>query len=107
MPSKKEAAKRRVNLPRKSDYTNTFHKTWDRLNRAGKLDMSRLKKVMGLLIANDEPLGAEWSDHALHGREWRGCRECHVGGDFLLVYKITTDGAVVFVDAGSHSELFG
>lgn len=107
MPSTKEAAERRVKLPRRSDCTNTFRKTWERLNKAGKLDMSRLKEVMGLLIADDEPLGSEWSDHALHGREWKGCRECHVGGDFLLVYKITADGAVIFVDAGSHAELFG
>ena len=44
-------------------------------------NMRQLKEVMLLLIANDEPLGAEWLDHQLRG-EWADHRECHVGGDF-------------------------
>ena len=71
--------------------------------------MGCLKQVMLLIIANDEPLGVEWKDHALTG-DWRGHRECHVGGDFLLIYKIDdTDGksgTAVFVRAGTHAELF-
>ncbi|MGI4767925.1 MAG: type II toxin-antitoxin system YafQ family toxin [Janthinobacterium lividum] len=75
---------RRANLPRRSDYTRTFVKAWNRLNKAGKLDMSRIKEVMALIVANDGPLGAEWKDHELQG-QCKGFRECHVGGDFLLV----------------------
>lgn len=105
-PSKKTSGQRRASLPRSSDYAKTFIKAWDRLNKAGKLDMSRLKEVMSLITANNGPLGAEWKDHPLHGKEWEGCRECHVGGDFLLVYELTSDGGVIFVDAGTHSELF-
>lgn len=70
--------------------------------------MELLKKAMLLLIANDEPLGAEWFDHALTG-EWAHHRECHVGGDFLLIYCIETSGAgetICFVRAGSHADLF-
>ena len=55
--------------------------------------MGRLKKVMVLLIANDVPLGPEWLDHALGG-EWDGHRECHIGGDFLLAYKLDDSGKV-------------
>ena len=69
--------------------------------------MPRRKEVMGLIVANDAPLGAEWDDHDLKGKEWKDCRECHVGGDFLLVYELKADGSVVFVRAGTHSELFG
>ena len=64
---------------------------------------------MLLLIANEAPLGPEWKDHALKG-EWAGHRECHIGGDFLLVYfideKSGQTGMIVFVRAGTHSELF-
>ncbi len=63
---------------------------------------------MLLLIANDAPLGAEWLDHQLKA-DWAGHRECHIGGDFLLAYKIADSsktGLVVFVRAGTHSELF-
>lgn len=66
--------------------------------------MTRLKAVMMLLIANDEPLPAEWLDHELKG-EWSDHRECHVKGDLLLIYKLQGD-CVTFVRAGTHSELF-
>ena len=66
--------------------------------------MIRLKSVMMLLIANDEPLGAEWLDHALKG-DWSDHRECHIGGDFLLIYQVAGN-AVNFVRAGTHSDLF-
>jgi len=105
MPLKKISKERRANLPRKCDFDKTFTKDWDRLNRAGKLDMHRLKEVMTLIVANDAPLGAEWLDHELKG-EWDGCRECNVGGDFLLVYELKEDGGVIFVRTGTHSDLF-
>lgn len=50
------------------------------------LYMNRLKEAMTLLIANDGPLPAEWLDHPLMG-DWDGHRECHIGGDFLLIKK--------------------
>lgn len=64
---------------------------------------------MLLLIANDGPLGPEWKDHPLSGG-WLGARECHIGGDFLLIYALddsSKPGAVTFVRAGTHSDLFG
>ena len=63
---------------------------------------------MLLLIANDGPLGPEWFDHPLKG-QWDGFRECHIGDDFLLAYKVDDSGRtgqVVFVRAGSHADLF-
>jgi mRNA interferase YafQ len=66
--------------------------------------MRSLKEAMLLLIANDQPLGAEWLDHPLKG-EWADHRECHIGGDFLLIYKIEGN-AIYFARAGTHSELF-
>ena len=100
---------KRAAIPRAVDYTKAFHKDWERLSRSGRYDMGKLKEAMLLLIANDVPLGPEWKDHALKG-EWLGNRECHVGGDFLLLYNLDdTDGksgTVYFVRAGTHSELF-
>ena len=64
---------------------------------------------MLLLIAKDAPLGAERRDHALKG-SWARYRECHIGGDFLLIYRIDdTDrpnGSIYFARAGTHAELF-
>ena len=104
MTSKRSAASKRAPLPRVSDYGKTFLKDWERLSRSGRYDMGRLKQAMVALIANDAPLGPEWLDHPLKG-EWADHRECHIGGDFLLIYQIEGN-AIDFVRAGTHTELF-
>lgn len=58
-----------------------------------------------LLIANDVPLPPEYRDHDLTG-DWRGFRECHIGGDFLLIYELRANGTIIFTRSGTHSELF-
>ena len=72
--------------------------------------MARMKRAMLLLIANDEPLGPEWLDHPRKG-DWSGQRECHAGGNFLLIYHGNEtsgpNGTIVFARAGTHAELFG
>ena len=105
---KRPAASKRAAPPRSCDYARSFLKDWERLSRSGRFDMNRLKQAMLLLIANDAPLGPEWLDHPLRG-EWAGHRECHIGGDFLLAYKIDDSqktGLVIFVRTGTHAELF-
>ena len=108
MTSKKTAASKRSPLPRAADYAKVFLKDWERLSRAGRHDMNRLKEAMLLLIANDGPLGPRWRDHPLGG-DWGGHRECHIGGDFLLAYKLDDNAkhaSVVFVRTGTHADLF-
>jgi mRNA interferase YafQ len=98
-----------AHLPRISDYTKAFLKDWNRLSRTGRFNLAQLKEAMMILIANDAPLGAEWRDHALKG-DWQGTRECHIGGDFLLIYELSEGtsppGKIIFVRMGTHSELF-
>jgi YafQ family addiction module toxin component len=73
----------------------------------GKFDVNKLKTVMLLPIANEEPLGPQWRDHELVGN-WENFRECHVGGDFLLIYKLIQQNpeTIIFTRTGTHSELF-
>jgi mRNA interferase YafQ len=104
MTSKRPASAKRAALPRAADYARAFRKDWERLSRSGRFDMKRLEAVMLLLIANDAALGAEWLDHALKG-DWADHRECHVGGDFLLIY-MADDTQITFVRAGTHADLF-
>ncbi len=109
MASKRPADERRTNAPRRSDYTKAFLKDWQRLSRSGRFDMVRMKRVMLLLVANDGALGREWLDHALTGNRGASPR-MPCGGDFLLIYRVddTHDPEqIVFVRAGTHSELFG
>lgn len=104
MHSKKPARSKRAEPPKACDYTRAFSKDWERLSRSGRHDLKRLKEAMLLLIAADEPLGPEWLDHPLKG-DWADHRECHIGGDFLLIYRLEGN-AIVFVRAGTHADLF-
>lgn len=105
MTSKKPAKQKRAKLPRSSDNTKQFAKDWERLSHSGRYDMNRLKEAMMLLIASDAPLPPEYLDHELTG-EWNGFRECHVGGDFLLIYQLRADNSIIFTRTGTHAELF-
>ena len=91
-------------LPRKSDFTKEFEKNWRGFQHTG-INLASLKEVMSLLVSNEGPLPAEWKDHPLKG-DWEGYRECHAGGDLLLVYKLPDDKSIVFVRVGTHAELF-
>lgn len=106
---KKPAANKRAAPPRRAGYARAFVKDWERLERSGRYDMRRLKAAMLLIIANDEPLGPERKNHPLRGG-WEGFLECHIGGDFLLIYELDEaagpSGAVSFVRVGTHAELF-
>ena len=104
MSLKRTAASKRAPLPRASDYAKSFFKDWERLPRSGRYNMGRLKEAMLRLIANEAPLGPEWLDHPLKG-DWADHRECHIGGDFLLIYQIEGN-AINFVRTGTHADLF-
>lgn len=71
--------------------------------------MKRLKAAMLFLVANDALPNPGLRDHKLKGR-WDGYRECHVGGDFLLIYELNDSvkpcGWINFSRAGTHAELF-
>ena len=105
LSTKKPSNAKRASLPRKSDRTKQFDKDWEKLTHSGKQDMQRLKQAMMLVIANEGALPEEWVDHELQG-EWADHRECHAKGDLLLIYRLESD-SVIFVRAGTHSELFG
>ena len=81
--------------------TKRFEKDYKKSLKSGR-DMSRLKRVM-TWIANQQPLPPELRDHKLIGN-YQGRRECHLAGDWLLIYKLDRQ-SVVFERTGSHSEL--
>lgn len=102
----KKAVDKRAVMPRITEYAKTFFKDWERLSHSGRYDMHKIKNAMWLLIANDEPMPQEYKDHSLNG-EWNGYRECHIGGDCLLIYQLDSKGKIiVFTRAGTHAELF-
>lgn len=64
-----------------------------------------LKKVLDML-ANGQPIPAEYLPHPLHG-QYKGCIECHIQGDFLLIWFDPKSNVIELVRLGTHSELFG
>jgi mRNA interferase YafQ len=66
-------------------------------------DIRKLDKIISDLV-NEIPLPPLNRDHDLIG-DYVGCRECHIQGDWLLIYKYKDD-TVIFLRTGSHSELF-
>ena len=82
--------------------TTRFEKDYRKAIKSGK-DMTRLKRVM-TWIANEQALPTELRDHKLIG-SFQGRRECHLSGDWLLIYKLEDD-TVIYERTGSHAELF-
>ena len=81
----------------------------NRFKRDFKLAMKRGKAVRKLLKiverpANGETFEAKFRDHSLEG-EFQDCRECHIEGDWLLIYMITAR-ELILVRTGSHADLF-
>jgi mRNA interferase YafQ len=83
-------------------YKKQFKKDFQRIQRTGR-DTTRLFEAISLL-QTDEPLPPHFRDHQLTGN-LSGCRECHLGGDWLLLYQ-RSEGLLVLIRTGTHSELF-
>lgn len=64
-----------------------------------------LLKVLHLL-ENELEIPSEYNPHILTG-DYKGCMECHIQGDFLLIWIDETADEIYLVRLGSHSELFG
>lgn len=56
-------------------------------------------------LASGSTLAAHYRDHPLSG-PWRGCRDCHLRGDVVLIYERNAK-YIRLIRIGSHSELFG
>lgn len=83
-------------------YSGQFKRDVKQSKKRGK-DMDKLKTLLSLLIEG-KPLPALYLDHPLKG-DWIGFRDAHIEPDWLLIYKITTDG-VRFERTGRHTDLF-
>ena len=85
-------------------FTNQFKRDLKLAEKQGK-DTERLFRVVERL-ANGETLEPKYRDHDLTGN-YKGCRECHIAPDWLLVYEVVEDVLVLMLyHTGSHSELF-
>lgn len=93
-------ARELVILPRfKRDYRNA--------RKHAEFDAETLEYVFDALICG-EKLPSALREHRLGKRSgnWSGFRECHLGADLLLIYRVRRR-AVVLHRIGTHTQLFG
>ncbi len=86
------------------EVTNRFIKDL-KLARKRNLDEAKLNDVIEKL-AKGEKLPEKNHDHVLVG-DYRGCRECHISPDWLLIYSVEEVVKIItLIRTGSHSDLF-
>ncbi len=84
--------------------TNRFKKDLKLAKKQGK-NADKLLAVIEKL-ASGKTLEKKYRDHDLSGK-YKGCRECHIEPDWLLIYEIFDDVLVLILNRiGSHSEIF-
>ncbi len=85
-------------------FTTQFKKDIKLAKKQGK-DIDKLFEVVEHL-ANGEALEDKYRDHDLSGN-YKGCRECHIESNWLLIYEIDNDVLILMLyRVGSHSDLF-
>ncbi len=81
--------------------TSQFKKDFKKFRKSPK-KVAAFERIADMLI-NGIPIPREYKPHMLKG-DYKGCMECHIEDDFLLIW---IDGDVIdLVRIGSHSELF-
>ena len=99
-----------IDLPTKVKYhiryTKDFKKNYKKIKKQGK-DVKKLQYVL-MKLANGVELEEKYNNHMLtDSKHYKGCGECHLEPDWLLVYQyIDNELILLLVATGSHSELF-
>ncbi|MFT8704440.1 type II toxin-antitoxin system YafQ family toxin [Bifidobacterium aquikefiricola] len=85
--------------------TPSFKRDWKKLN-AKHANARKLEQAIESIVRNDAKLLRQLHDHALTG-QWKGYRELHIEGDWLLIYRIEHDTlTLVLTRTGSHNQPF-
>ena len=82
---------------------NTVQKGFQKIQEYPQ-QASKLLEVFRML-ENEIELPEKYRIHMLKG-EYMGCMECHIEGDFLLIWLDVETGIIDVLRLGSHSELF-
>lgn len=88
----------------KITFTNQFKRSVKVCKKRG-LDLGLLSAAIDLLQKTGS-LPDSYRTHKLSGK-YTGCLECHIRPDWLLVWQQNNrELTLLFVDTGSHSDLF-
>lgn len=84
-------------------YSTQFKKDFKKYRNQPK-KVEKLLEVLRLL-ENEEELPQRLKPHYLLG-QYKDCMECHIEGDFLLIWFDENSDTIDLLRIGSHSELF-
>jgi len=88
----------------KLEMASRFKKDYKAIKKRG-YDVKLLQAVISIL-ASGEQLPEKYLDHPLKGN-YKGCRECHITPDWLLIYEVLEDTLILYLTrTGTHSDLF-
>lgn len=91
-----------------SRHTKRFRHDYLKMKRSGR-KIRKLDVVMDMLI-DGKKLAPKYKNHALQG-EWRHAQDCHIEGDWILLYELGTDEdgneTITFHATDNHENLFG
>lgn len=68
--------------------------------------LRKLYDFVDKYLRTGEAIPAEYKPHMLRG-DYAGHMECHIEGDYLLIWIDESTNIVKLIRLGSHSELFG
>ncbi|MBI5414790.1 type II toxin-antitoxin system YafQ family toxin [Candidatus Peregrinibacteria bacterium] len=89
-------------------YAKRFRRDYSKLKKSGRRNIEKLHKVLQDLI-DGKKLAPHHVDHVLFG-EWNRYRDCHIEGDWVLIYEIGEDSeereTITFHATGTHAQLF-
>ena len=87
-------------------FETALYKKTRKLAKKRGFDITLLHEPIRIL-AKGEKLPFKYKDHQLKG-ELSAFRECHVKGDWLLIYRIVEDKLILSLHStGTHTDLFG
>ena len=93
-----------IEKPRRLVFTKAFEKAVRRCKASGRFPMQKVNEALQMLT-HRKRLPEAFRDHPLVGK-WLGYRECHLGGDFLLIYRLDGDEIIIAAMLGSHNDCF-
>lgn len=82
--------------------SSAFKSDVKRQQKRGK-DMAKLRTLITLLV-NEQEIPPEYEDHPLQGN-WRGYRDAHMEGDWILIYKVVGED-LKLARTGTHQDIF-
>lgn len=85
----------------KPEYHKNFKKRFDKLPVKIK---NKFEERLGLFLKNQ--FYSLLDNHSLTG-EYEGCKSINITGDIRAIFYVKQNSDVVFINIGSHSELYG